>query len=325
MGIKISDLYTKVSTEAYGTMEFSGLRDKDIRWLSEAQTETLAARDFTAHLVQNQLITPQLDFETVDGWLDDFLLFVASEWLKHQRYGKALKSASSFEEFKEGVYTHKDELMVGSRELFEAFSTNLKSVMTPILSEIGSAGTLLTHLSDYTDLYLNQASAATQLATGWRSQMDGVITSIESVTKDLYASTSLINDAIADIGVNKLGYTVSELVAQSIFDSLPDFTDWEEIAKEMRESDQAFRASGYSFIAQFISYESVRSFASINIKVRNAAITNTMTATTRQKEFEEQLRKTFQRSPVLSRRWKIVKQALDAHRERKYNLSVPVL
>jgi len=215
--------------------------------------------------------------------------------------------------------------MVGSRELFEAFSTNLKSVMTPILSEIGSAGTLLTHLSDYTDLYLNQASAAAQLATGWRSQMDGVITSIESVTKDLYASTSLINDAIADIGVNKLGYTVSELVAQSIFDSLPDFTDWEEIAKEMRESDQAFRASGYSFIAQFISYESVRSFASINIKVRNAAITNTMTATTRQKEFEEQLRKTFQRSPVLSRRWKIVKQALDAHRERKYNLSVPVL
>ncbi len=80
MGIKISDLYTKVSTEAYGTMEFSGLRDKDIRWLSEPQTETLAARDFTAHLVQNQLITPQLDFETVDGWLDDFLLFVASEW-----------------------------------------------------------------------------------------------------------------------------------------------------------------------------------------------------------------------------------------------------
>jgi hypothetical protein len=59
--------------------------------------------------------------------------------------------------------------------------------------------------------------------------------------------------------------------------------------------------------------------------VRNAAFTNSIAATTRHKNFEEQLHQLFQRSSVLRRRWKIVAQAICAHRRREYHISVPAL
>jgi len=320
--IKISDLNTKVDTQAYGTLEFFGLRDKDKTWLLEAQTKALPAREFTVYLIQSHLITPTLDLETITGWPDDFLLLIANEWLKKQQHDKASMAASSFEELKQGVYIYKDELVKVSSELFDAFTTNLKSIMQPILPDISTISISSTHLSDLASGYIERTSAVSQFATAWESQIAGVMTSVESVTKDLFASTALINDAIAGLGVDKLGFAVSELATQSIFENLPDFTDWEEISKEIQASDQAFRASGYSFINHLISYESVRHFASINIKVRNAAITNSMAATTRRKEFEEQLHQLFQQSSVLRLRWKIVEKALCAHRQRDYDMSV---
>jgi hypothetical protein len=39
-------------------MEFCGLRDNDIRWLLETQTETLPARDFTVSLISEPADNP---------------------------------------------------------------------------------------------------------------------------------------------------------------------------------------------------------------------------------------------------------------------------
>src|SRR2546428_9569317 len=103
--MKVSDLNTKFDTQAYGTMEFFGLSNNDISWLSEAQTEALPAREFTVHFIQSLLITPEIDFETINGWSDDFLILVANGWLKKQQHNKVSTAASSFEEFKHGVYT----------------------------------------------------------------------------------------------------------------------------------------------------------------------------------------------------------------------------
>ncbi|MCX9077474.1 MAG: hypothetical protein OIN84_05795, partial [Candidatus Methanoperedens sp.] len=57
----------------------------------------------------------------------------------------------------------------------------------------------------------------------------------------------------------------------------------------------------------------------------NAIITGKLLNTTRQAEFAEILRECFETSAILRRRWKIIKQALVAHKNRNYVLSIPTL
>jgi hypothetical protein len=84
--MKLSDLNTKIDIEPYGRIELFGLLTKDVSWLLDPQTKALPAREFTVYLIQSHIISPTLDFETVNGWSDELLISVAARWLKDQQY-----------------------------------------------------------------------------------------------------------------------------------------------------------------------------------------------------------------------------------------------
>jgi len=122
-----------------------------------------------------------------------------------------------------------------------------------------------------------------------------------------------------------LNLAIPKAITQGLFASLPNTAEWEELLKESAEANLAFAQAGYSFINHLVSYSSIRQFASINTKVRSAVITNSMAAKTRSKEFEQHLQQLFEQSSVLLCRWPIVVQAIHAHRQRDYYVSVPAL
>src|SRR6266516_6271364 len=136
--MKLSDLNTKIDTESYGTIELFGLMIKDIGWLRDPKTKKLPARDFTVHLMQSHLISPTLDFETVNGWSDDFLLSVATRWLKDQQYDstKSLPSLSSFDEFEQAVCAYNEELTEESKKLFDSFTKSQQQLTTNLISTL---------------------------------------------------------------------------------------------------------------------------------------------------------------------------------------------
>jgi hypothetical protein len=344
--MKLSDLNTKIDTESYGTIELFGLMIKDIGWLHDPKTKKLPARDFTVHLMQSHLISPTLDFETVNGWSDDFLLSVATRWLKDQQYDstKSLPSLSSFDEFEQAVYAYNEELTEGSKKLFDSFAksqqqltTNLISTLFPITKATDNIFNFIAQSSinrvksgAISDLS-NLRTVLSQVTPKITDNLSGVISTysagIDSIYRDILKTTNLVSDTLGTI-VQRLSqpdFTPPSTVMQQIFAGLPDLTEYAEFWKEVQEANRSFGRAGFGFLDHFISFRTVQRFASVHPNARHAAITNSLVATTRRKNFEEKLHKPFQRSSVLSRRWKSVEQALDAHRKRNYYVSVPAL
>ncbi len=331
--MRLSDLNTKIDIEPYGTIELLGLVLKDMDWLGDTQTKALPAREFAVCLIQSHLISPILDIKTVRGWSDDLLAFVANGWLKDQRQRSDDTAQISFEEFKQTVYAYNDELAGQNRELFDSFlktqqqfAANLHGIISPIPPIFSGINGSFAQLTSLTNGILNQPTVVSQLADGLGSKMIGLVAGFESLYKSVFISKQLLNDAITSIAqMPRLNFTLPKVLTQQLFAGLPDFTEWESLIKESQESNQAFHQAGYSFTNHLVSYSSVRRFAAINAQVRSAVITNSMASETRSKEFEERLHQLFQQSSVLRRRWKIVAQAIRAHRRRDYCVSVPPL
>jgi hypothetical protein len=96
-------------------------------------------------------------------------------------------------------------------------------------------------------------------------------------------------------------------------------------AEMMVEGDEALEASGFGFADHLWNWGFVASFAHIDPRVRDAVVTNRLAAVTRSEEFESWLEEEFTGSPVLSHRWEIVRQAVEAHRRKEYLISIPAL
>src|SRR5690606_17109414 len=85
---------------------------------------------------------------------------------------------------------------------------------------------------------------------------------------------------------------------------------------------------GYRFLLHYWTLADINEFVGIDrvdTKIRNAIVTRKLLHFTRQADFAEMLRECFETSTVLRRRWKIIEQALVAHKNRNYVLSIPTL
>lgn len=359
-GMNVSDLNTKIDVEPYGTLELLEFVLNDMSWLDNAKTKELPARTFAVDLIHRHLVSPTLDVETIRGWSDELLVFVVTQWLKSQQESEDTSEiGGSFEKLKQKVYEYHEELVGPSRRIFGSmletsdwFNKNLKSVMVPTLPPINSIGTspidsigilgsisglnnigTLATISDSVATFpkstngigvlASQLSLTSQIGSGLGLQIKGLMADFASINERISVSTqSFANAMIGITQLPKLDFVLPKTLTQELFTGLPDFTEWERIIKEGRETREAFYKAGYSFTNHLVSYTSIRRFASINPKVRSAVITNSMASETRSKEFEEHLHQLFQKSSVLRRRWKIVEKALHAHRRRDYNMSV---
>lgn len=356
----VSDLNTKIDVKPYGTLELFEFVLNDMRWLDNANTKELPARTFSVDLIHSHLVSPNLDAQTISGWSDELLVFVVTQWLKSQQQPEDTSEiGGSFEELKQTVYEYHEELVGPSRRIFGAMletsdwvNKNLKSgivSMMPLINSIGtsplsSVGTLgsisniinvgtLATISDSVATFpkftngigvlASQLSPTSQIGSGLGLQFSELTANFASITEKVSVSTQSFTNAMLGIThLAKLDFVLPKTLTEQLFTGLPDFTDWERFIEESRETHEAFYQAGYSFTNHLVSYSSIRRFASINPKVRNAVITKSLASETRSHKFEEHLHQLFEQSSVLRRRWKIVKKALRAHRRREYDMSI---
>jgi len=131
--------------------------------------------------------------------------------------------------------------------------------------------------------------------------------------------------------IKSIRIEVPKIQLGKFFENLPDFT---EIAEQLETYGKATKAAyvldenGYRFLLHYWTLAEVSEFAGIDqvdTKIRSAVVTNKLLHMTQQAELTQNLREYFQNSSVLSRRWKIIEQALIAHKNRNYVLSIPTL
>lgn len=170
-----------------------------------------------------------------------------------------------------------------------------------------------------------QVEASSILQVSMQSVMQNIAESVlqsfnESINLALRSLQETVNQSVQSL----IRDTIPSLDFGSLFSALPDLTEliqeWDRLENELEET-------GYGFTLHLNVWTlgSLRDSASIDPKVRDAAMTNRLLAVTRRQVFEEVMRQTFTGSSVLRRRWLIIEKALSAHRDRDYRLSIPVL
>ncbi len=337
-----------IESPTYGVLEFSELILKDMSWLDKEQTQKLPAREFTVQLIYSHLLTPKLNIQEVYDWADDELSFVAVRWLRNQQEESTLLDTASFEEIKDAVYAYYTALTSETRKQVDALFTSqqqfiegLSKAFLPSLnlaSSIANLGNAIKLSPLVNNILLPQTLLAGQLQASLAQQLSASIPNISGLGQSLVglgalfqkvsASTQLISGIYNNFAASlpRLDISPTLLNAAQFFAGLPDLAELDEIWKEAKEGGEAFEKAGFSFItSDYVSFKTVRRFATVSPKVRSAVITNELAVETRRAEFEQKLQQLFQQSSVLRRRWPIVSQAIKAHRRREYNISIPAL
>jgi hypothetical protein len=308
MPVDVSAFYTKIDTIQYGPLEFKGFMLEDFEWLRASDTQAFPVREFAIQFLYARLVSPELNFEEVQGWPDDFLAYVATHWLKGQMSQTHEFSAESlsFEAFKQTLYNY-------GAELEKQFGETVEGIL-------GTWGKYTAGLANTLSLSIRQQMVPLNQIARTLAGLSSMIQQIVTGTHQLIANT--IQNLVAQ------RYQQLDILNQTtlnLFANLPNLAEMQVYLDKLKEVEQGFEQSGFGFTSHIRSTSFTSSFANVNLKVRSAVITNKLAYITRSKRFETQLEHLFQQSPVLRRRWKIVARALDRHRERDYLMSVPVL
>ncbi|KXK51724.1 MAG: hypothetical protein UZ13_01639 [Chloroflexi bacterium OLB13] len=115
----------------------------------------------------------------------------------------------------------------------------------------------------------------------------------------------------------------------SFFESLSDLTELEAIFDVPDSDKEDFLAKArYQLVADHGTFGELirhRSSEAVNQRTRAAVSTNRLLSIIRRQDFIDELRGKFDRSKILSRRKRIIEQAIRAHLERSYAVSIPTL
>jgi len=113
---------------------------------------------------------------------------------------------------------------------------------------------------------------------------------------------------------------VSRLVSQ-----LPDVRVLAAQFEAFEEENGAIRQAGLADLVNPLPAYLFRGVRRVDQRVRTAWLTNQVLHFSRTDEFAEEIEHAFSGSVVLARRWPVIAEALDAHRSRRYLLSIPPL
>lgn len=128
---------------------------------------------------------------------------------------------------------------------------------------------------------------------------------------------------------------VSKLLvsAGNFLDKLPNFAPaLEELFEAARrfeeavqEGDAVLEAAEYGFADHLWDRLYVSGFAHVDPRVRDAVVTRKLAVATRTDDFGNELRDRFEGSTMMSKRWRTVEAAFEAHQRRDYLLSIPAM
>lgn len=347
MTITIDDFMSepiKISVEPYGTMEFTEFLFRDLNWLHERQTMLLPVREFLVQLLHANLLAPLLEIQEMRNWTDATLLFVAIHWVTPQLKEHILPENTSFEDVKQAIYglytalTSDGLLGTGLQEYFQSQQALVQAVtgITRITSSLHTVGTSISSLSSNIfgmSQIINSIAVPPPLMTPALNEITRIqslaqpFLAFGSLFQQIASSTQYITGVLSGL-TNSLpdwSLTSSILQANQVFAALPNLADLNKLLDEAHADNETYGKAGYAFTSDYVSISTVRRFATINPRVRNAVITNHWMREVRSSTFEQQLQTLFQQSSVLRRRWPIVRHTIAAHRRREYTLAVPAL
>ncbi len=120
--------------------------------------------------------------------------------------------------------------------------------------------------------------------------------------------------------------------AVRLLDSLPDLADFLPDLRERLERQQkaieALDETGFGFVTNYWYPDDLTvawGMDQVHPHIRHATMTNRLLGLANSTEFQSAMRQDFASSQVLQQRWRVIEKALDAHRQRLYTLSIPVL
>lgn len=139
-----------------------------------------------------------------------------------------------------------------------------------------------------------------------------------SLTESMRQSISVMQQA----ATQTMGSDIMRSLTRGFVSQLPDLTELYAKLERTRRGVRALEENEYGFSMHLWTDYFVMSLGETLAEVRPVDVTNRVLNFTRSAEYEEMLRESVAGSPVLRRRLKAIKEALDSHRRRHYYAAI---
>ena len=116
--------------------------------------------------------------------------------------------------------------------------------------------------------------------------------------------------------------------SSQLFTSLPEVGVIQRVLDDIAltaKSKGRMEDAGYGLVVETFGIDLYRSVGQYSFKTAKATVTKKLARELASREAVADMESLFTGSKALHKRWPIVRDALEAHRQQKYNLSVPVL
>lgn len=287
--------FIEIETEEHGIIQLrSDLTMGDVEVLQRlAQDERISSREFTVQAVQKLLHSPKLDTDEVRAWNDSQLQQIIIKWSKQKPppTWEITDDLDPFDAIEQGFELHVHKLMQG-------ISESLSKAFTPVIEQISSS-------------ILKQFEGFQQ-------------TIIDAVQGSISPAISSLQTSLTGF----VGRLQIEIPVGHLFPNLPDLSEIGRSLEVYMKAADSIESGGFPFLLRFWTFGEIAQFVGVDkvdVRIRNAVITNKMLSLTRANDFQAELENLFNASSVLKRRWHIVAQALIAHRNRNYAVAIPTL
>lgn len=255
-------------------------------------------RDFTAQFLAEVAQVPELDSADLLGMGDTALQQIAHSWIAETGgvFQRFLSESSAFDAIHQGYMAEFSALLDGA-------GTILSEVYAPVFPALEGPFKNLTDMRSLAGI------------------------------DDLLASNRDLLNAMADSVVGGLGSNFVDMLTDghhtgAFFENLPDILELHRRAEEeLEQVISVLHGAGYSLLNHWLLSSLFRlvGIDQVDNRVRSAVVTNRLLGITRRQGFFDEIRLRFSESSVLSRRWRVIEQALIAHRNRHYAISIPTL
>lgn len=290
----------EIDTEALGLISMrSFLKMDDFEKLGIATG--IVPRDFTVKFLAEIVQMPNLGAADLLGVGDTALQQIAGGWITetNSAFRDLLGGVSAFDIIQQDYSTQFSKMFGGVASILsEAYAPAFPAIHMPIENLLGTnmgiAG-------------IDSLLASTQSSLGAMA---------ESVVGSLGSNFSLIQDMFP-----------APLQTGIFFENLPDIRELTQHFEKVEQAVAELDDDGY-FLLDHWSLSNLLQFVGIDqvdLRVRSAVVTNKLLGITRHQDFFNEAKLRFSNSSVLNRRWRVIEQALVAHRNRHYAISIPTL